>query len=231
VRILPTAVADQKNAKRITQESIGKKLQGQVTHRDNGDVVIQNIPMVDQGPKGYCLPATWERDLRYMGIPADMYMLAMLGSTGIGGATSTGKMVQGVGNMVRNYGLRIFRQTGNMQILNFADKIDHGIPVMWGMFVVDKLNAELTKRSKARTANTTPADWTAYKKTLMAARTASYGYKNIQDNGHMCMIIGYNLKTGEIAISDSWGAAFTERWITVEEAQAITQGELYEVTF
>ena len=32
------------------------------------NVVVTDIPMVDQGPKGYCVPATWERYLRYLGI-------------------------------------------------------------------------------------------------------------------------------------------------------------------
>jgi hypothetical protein len=35
--------------------------------------------MVDQGPKGYCVPATFERAMRTMGIDADMYLLAMVG--------------------------------------------------------------------------------------------------------------------------------------------------------
>ena len=55
-----------------------------VDNRANGDTVIRNIPMVDQGPKGYCVPATFERCMRYMEIPADMYLLAMAGSTGLG---------------------------------------------------------------------------------------------------------------------------------------------------
>ena len=33
-----------------------------------GDVYIKNIPMVNQGNKGYCVPATVERVLRYYGI-------------------------------------------------------------------------------------------------------------------------------------------------------------------
>jgi hypothetical protein len=39
------------------------------------------------------------------------------------------------------------------------------------------------------------------------------------------MIIGYNSKTDEIAISDSWGPQFAERWITTDEANAISQNE------
>ncbi|GDY18595.1 hypothetical protein LBMAG55_19180 [Verrucomicrobiota bacterium] len=52
--------------------------------------------MVNQGPKGYCVPATWERVLRYMGIPADMYVLAMVGQSGAGGGTSLSTLAAGV---------------------------------------------------------------------------------------------------------------------------------------
>jgi hypothetical protein len=47
----------------------------------------------------------------------------------------------------------------------------------------------------------------------------------------MCLIIGYNKATGEIAISDSWGPRFAERWITVEEATAVSQGFLQVISF
>ena len=67
-----------------------------VEKRANGDLVILNIPMVDQGPKGYCVPATFERCMRYMEIPADMYLLAMAGNTGMGGGTVISTLVNAV---------------------------------------------------------------------------------------------------------------------------------------
>ncbi len=42
----------------------------------------------------------------------------------------------------------------------------------------------------------------------------------------MRMIIGYNAQTNELAISDSWGKSFTERWITLREAQSTSQNVL-----
>ena len=47
----------------------------------------------------------------------------------------------------------------------------------------------------------------------------------------MCMIIGYNEMTGEIAVSDSWGPRFAERWMTEEEALAVSQGRLMAINF
>jgi hypothetical protein len=42
----------------------------------------------------------------------------------------------------------------------------------------------------------------------------------------MCIVIGYNEKTGELAVSDSWGPQFADRWVTEEEAVAVTEGSL-----
>lgn len=40
------------------------------------------------------------------------------------------------------------------------------------------------------------------------------------------LIVGYNETTGEIAISDSWGAYAEERWMLAEEAALISQDYL-----
>jgi hypothetical protein len=89
-------------AKKVADMHIRRVHRANVEKRGNGDVVIGNIPMVDQGPKGYCVPATFERCMRYMEVPADMYLLAMVGSTGLGGGTHTPTLVESV---KRRFGL------------------------------------------------------------------------------------------------------------------------------
>ena len=48
---------------------------------------------------------------------------------------------------------------------------------------------------------------------------------------HACLIIGYNEDTGEIAVSDSWGAEYEERWVSAEHAQQVSQGLIYLISF
>jgi len=50
-----------------------------------GDVFIDGIPMINQGRKGYCVPATISRLLQYYGIDADIHDLALLMETECGG--------------------------------------------------------------------------------------------------------------------------------------------------
>jgi len=49
-----------------------------VTRDSGGNVYIKDIPMVDQGAKGYCVVASAQRLFEYYGIPADMHQLAQI---------------------------------------------------------------------------------------------------------------------------------------------------------
>ncbi|MEO8204637.1 MAG: hypothetical protein ABI615_00550 [Chthoniobacterales bacterium] len=221
VRIIPTESLKDGVEVRISNADMRTKLAERIVHRENGDVILKDIPMVDQGPKGYCVPATWERALRYMEIPADMYVLAMAGKTDVGGGTSISGIVGGVNDLVTRNGRRLTQVGSRVQVRAVAKYIDEGLPIMWGLFVDDNLNHRITDRAKQR-ANTT--DWEAWKKSLEPFRRNARRVQINRGNGHMCMIIGYNEKTGEVAISDSWGKSFAERWVTPEEADAVGQG-------
>jgi len=223
VRVVRREVADNYGrASRV--EGLRELLQTRVEKRGNGDVVVQQIPMVNQGPKGYCVPATWERYLRYMEIPADMYMLAMAGNTNMGGGTSISAITGNVDTYVSRYGCKIMAVDSSLDTRNIARYVDKGLPLMWACFVSTDIEKNITKRTMER-RNVT--DWDAYIKELKPVKK-QYRDTSFRDinAGHMRMIIGYNSKTGEIAISDSWGDWAAERWITVEEAASTSQGYL-----
>lgn len=227
VRIVPQEVADGVRAARMPEAQLREDLVGRVERRPNGDVIVTQIPMVDQGPKGFCVPATWERALRYMGIPADMYILAMAGNTEIGGGTSISAIIAGAKELVTRAGRRLDEEKGAISVRSVAKYIDKGLPIMWAMFVDKATNHSVTERFRQR-AN---ADMKTWNDSLADIRKAARKIKIDSENAHVCMIIGYNADTNEIAISDSWGPAFTERWITIEEANAISQGAFMIVNF
>ena len=86
LRLMPTATADAGGrSSRVTDAELRNRMKDNVVRRENGDLLISNIPMMDQGPKGFCVPATYARALLYSGVPADLYLLALLGKTGVGG--------------------------------------------------------------------------------------------------------------------------------------------------
>lgn len=201
LRIMPIERADRSGqVEKLTENELKQRMAGCVQRRDNGDVVIRNIPMVDQGPKGYCSPATWERYLRYMEIPADMYLLALAARTGIGGGTYSHEMRAATQALVSSNGRELETVRGPLSPEGIADYIDQGLPIMWSFLCTPKFQDAVNRNTARRNGK----KYKPRKKKNPEER---------EPGGHICLIIGYNQQTDEIAISDSWGPRFAERWV------------------
>ena len=212
---------------RIKDEIVRSQAAANVERKENGDVVINDIPMVDQGPKGYCVPATAERAMRYLGVPADMYILAMAGETKIGGGTSVERLLEGVGKDIRRKGRSFDKWTGPLKQKDIAKYIDKGIPIIWAMCSVTEWNEIANERTRKRVNIT---DWSAWKNELTDAISDSSLIAD-RSRAHVVLIIGYNEQTGEIAFSDSWGERYTQRWMTLAEAERVSSQRFYVVSF
>ncbi|MDB6080560.1 MAG: hypothetical protein JWO82_4307, partial [Akkermansiaceae bacterium] len=46
---------------------------------------------------------------------------------------------------------------------------------------------------------------------------------------HICMIVGYNEATNELAVSDSWGASYERRWVPCTVANWASSGGLFMI--
>lgn len=208
----------------VSDSELKKLLKSRVIHRDNGDVIVTDIPMVDQGPKGYCVPATWERYLRFLGIPADMYVLARAGSSGYGGGTYFKPISAAVDDLARDFKRKLDDVRADLSPDKLARYIDDGLPIMWAVYADSHLYRNGIHERTAKRAHVT--DWNQWKAYLDEQRKAVKKMEGLRSGAHVCMIIGYNEQTQEIATSDSWGKLFSERWMTVEEAEAISQGRM-----
>ncbi len=215
LRIMPTERADRAGRSgKITENALKKRLASCVERRANGDVVVGNIPMVNQGPKGYCSPATWERYLRYMDIPADMYLLALAANTGIGGGTYFDQMLDATKSLISTNGRELDSIDGTLDPDSIAKYIDQGLPIMWRF---------RSTPSFQQTANDNTARRNGKK---VKKKNDSGQTEDSSSGGHICLIIGYNKKTGEIAISDSWGPRFAERWVPYTDMEKVSYGSM-----
>ncbi|MBU6181229.1 MAG: hypothetical protein KGR46_00255 [Verrucomicrobia bacterium] len=228
LRIMPLESADAGGKSRVPDSEIRKRVAARVERRPNGDVILKDMPMVNQGPKGYCVPATWERVMRYMGVPADMYVLAMAGDTGMGGGTSVDAIATGARESIVRSGRKIENVSARPEPREVSKYIDRGLPLMWAMFSTGEFNHAANSRIGPRKQMGDPAEW---RKSLADARKAAKKFRPERGSGHVCMIIGYNEQTGEVAVSDSWGPQFAERWVAAEEAAAVCQGRLQAIVF
>ena len=228
IEVVPAAFADMGGKVARTPEAvIRQRAKSNVEKRPIGDVVINDIPMVDQGPKGYCVPATAERAMRYVGIPADMYVLAMAGESGYGGGTSVEKLLEGVGNDIKRKGRVFERWSGIIKPKDLAKHIDKGVPVIWALYSTKEFNKTADARTAERKQVTELAAW----KSKVADEAAGHTLATESNTAHVVLIVGYNKETNEIAFSDSWGERFKERWITIKEAEQISQKAFWVVSF
>lgn len=210
---------------RVKDGDVKQRLLASMVKSPNGDVYLSEIPMVDQGPKGYCVPATFERVMRTMGLEADMYLLAMIGQSQAGGGTSVELLLQHVRAQVYRKGRRTKDETiKQLRIRELRRYLDQGIPIMWSMCSMDDYNQTADANTATRAQVT---DWKTYTTEITEAANKVAASPKSDDKRHCCMIIGYNEATQEIAVSDSWGPRFERRWVPVAVADWASTGSLF----
>ncbi len=202
-----------------------------VEKKENGDVMIDKIPMIDQGPKGYCVPATLARIGQHYGVDISMHEIAMIADSSSGGGTS---VQAAVGSLKENYArikLKIkdinvktpgvFKRSGNTLVPISATEAKE---------IHDKIKDDDASLAKFRNEIIANVD-----KGLIIAWTMVVGLlpengQAVRQNGggHMRMIIGYNKKTDEVIFSDSWGNGHEIKRITTKAAFVVTS-DIYEI--
>jgi hypothetical protein len=180
----------------------------------NGDVLIANIPMVDQGEKGYCVVASVQRVFEYYGIGADMHQIAQISNANPERGTSTLTMAKELDKIDYRFKTRldiigmgeplteVREEKGEYYIGKPVDErkflkainsyIDKGLPLLWSL--------QLGRFPEVP---------------QLSPQTAG---------GHMRMIIGYNEKNQEIIFSDSWGARHEAKRMKMSDAYSASHG-------
>ena len=246
--------------KKIPKEGVAglvssKKIKANVRKNSEGDVWIDNVPMVDQGQKGYCAAATSERILRYYGFAVDEHEIAQSAGTTARGGTSIAGMVETV------------RTVGQRCRLAFVSLVSSGTDMksverdleLYNRAAKSEGARELSieQFTRGRTINLGELYAAQDPKIVKKARMkdARYGkfLKDVKDQvnkgipviwgvtlgrypepglpqtagGHMRMIIGYNAKTKEILYTDSWGSGHELKRMPQDWAFAITNDAFF----
>ncbi|MBO5759963.1 MAG: hypothetical protein J6S53_00300 [Lentisphaeria bacterium] len=94
----------------ITSSKVKKAdLVKKVKKKDNR-TLIPDIPMVDQGPKGYCVPAVLERVMMYYGVIINQHVLAGLMKSSAAEGTSTANMYLALKRLSKKLNINVRRQ-------------------------------------------------------------------------------------------------------------------------
>lgn len=214
----------------------------------SGDVFIPDVPMVDQGEKGYCAVACAERVMRYYGIRVDENELAQAANSDSSGGTSIGEMIEALkrlGSRLRirvrmldqmdvrqvkaltvDYN-RIARHEGKAALPEQSRVID--ITATFQAMQPDILRQVRTRskgdavrfqsKVQSRIDEGIPLLWT-----VSLGILPEPGLRIQRIGGHMRLIIGYNNRTNEIIYTDSWGAGHEEKRMPLSDAWTITSG-------
>jgi hypothetical protein len=212
-----------------------------------GDVFIKDVPMVDQGQKGYCVVASTERVMRYYGASVDANELAQIANSDAGAGTSYHAMmgalkkiaprlkvrvrelekldVKGVLALIKDYN-RAAKKEGVSEIPEPGYVID--MDAIYGAMKANVLREARTKNKAdlARFQQTVrehadrgvPLLWTVHLGVIEDKTALQRG------GGHMRLIIGYNPKTDDILYTDSWGAGHELKRMSAVNAWTITTG-------
>jgi hypothetical protein len=214
---------------------------------NSGDVMISDVPMVDQGQKGYCAVACTERVMRYYGVPVDENELAQVANTGTEGGTSAEAMFEALKKLGARLHVRIhpIEQMEVKQLMSLISEYNrtarhegaaplpdqgHMIDV-GGMFQAMKPDVLMEARTKNK------AELTRFEHAVQgqidqgiplvwSVVLGLFPEKGVPQSGggHMRLIIGYNNKTQEILFSDSWGAGHELKRMPLAQAVTITTG-------
>ena len=225
------------------------ELKNRIKTNEDG-VRYLEVPMVDQGPRGYCVVACAERILKYYNANVDQHILAEAAGTSTSGGTRITDIessMKSVGAKCNFYVKEISEYSpliGNFNILKFikkynryakrADKKEINVKRVRGyrqlfrmmdedILVQTKINYDKSgfKKFKQRVKENIDSGIPV----LWCVMLGMVKEAKIPQNmgGHMRLITGYNPKTEEMIYSDSWGKGHDFKRISWDKAWAMTQ--------
>lgn len=227
----------------------GKFTGGPHVRRDpaSGDIWLHDVPMVDQGEKGYCVVASTERVLRYYGNSVDANELAQIANSDSKKGTDFEAMFNALRKVSGRLGIRV-KVLEEQSVRNMLELIkDYNrvakreqarqLPQQGHLIDVGAVYANLDFNVLKTVRTRNPAETGRFQRTVQSQIEQGYpllwcvqlglnpeprGGQN--GGGHMRLIIGCNLGTREILYSDSWGAGHENKRMGLDDAWAITTG-------
>lgn len=211
----------------------------------SGDVWVSDVPMVDQGQKGYCVVASTERVMRYYGNRVDANELAQIANSDAEGGTSLQAMRDSLKKVSARLRVRV-REIEQLEVkdilellkdYNRAAKRMNAEPIPDPGPIIDvgalfrEMKAPVLKEAKTRNKAAlgrfqrdvqahidqgVPLLWSVQLGLVPEPGLPQSG------GGHMRLIIGYNAKAQEILYSDSWGAGHELKRMKADDAWTIT---------
>lgn len=219
----------------------------QHVRKEGKRVVIQDIPMVDQGEKGYCVVATTARIFAYYGMDyVDQHELASLANSSASGGTSTAEMTENLKKIGARFQIRVKvldslteprdfrnlmkaynRAASKLKKDEMEDEYDWS--GFWG-----HADGDVLKLARAGSPSQVDKWLKAIRPYITAGIPVLWSVElgivpeplrlSQTRGGHLRLIIGFDEERKTLIFSDSWGAEHTEKEMPLADAIAITTG-------
>ncbi len=213
---------------------------------EDGTVWIFNMPMVDQGAKGYCAVATAERVMRYYGSEVSEHLLAGLANSSAKGGTNPYAMLEALKQsgpklglsvrQIEDFDMRIMNRM--LEAYNRQAKKEKKEQAPMGVQNIGMLYSMLDPKilMDVRCKGSLAPEFQKFQREIAQKIDAGvpllWGvqlglYPEVPalpqaKGGHMRLIIGYNAKKKEIVYTDSWGDGHERKTMSMEQAWAMT---------
>jgi hypothetical protein len=211
-----------------------------------GDVWIANIPMVDQGPKGYCAAATSERILRFFGQEVDQHQVAQIANTTSKGGTSSNELKTALQAVGRQYGFT-FNTIQDWDFEDFREEMEDYNDLAWkrgtrnvslphgGTWYIADLYQSVDPDTWKELKTKQRSDFRKFEERIRkyvnggcplawSVTLGMFPEEGVNGSGgHLRLIIGYNTRTKEILYSDTWGFGHEKKRMPLDQAFAITK--------
>ena len=226
-----------------TRDTVKKsELRSSITTEDDGTVWLKDIPMVDQGQKGYCMPATLARIFAFYGMDkVDQHALAAVCDSGAGGGTTSQGMETAMRDVCKKFRTKFIimedYSTTLKSVIEPYNKLAkrEDKPILTPMSdVFGTADAALLRKSRAGKPNQISKWMKDIKKHIDSGSPVIWlvmvGIYQEEvplpqsRGGHARLIIGYNLKKKTIIYTDSWGAGHARKTMPAANAIGMTMG-------
>ncbi len=213
-------------------------LKANVAKESDGSVWIKNIPMVDQGEKGYCVPATAARVFAYYGMDGvDQHaMAALCQSQSGGGGTTMPQMRAALQDLGKAFHFRVkTMEDGSsaemVSLYNKEAKKQKARAITARDIYMGNIDADILRSARTRNSSKLKKWMSEVKKSidegvpvLWSVVLGIFDEQGVPQSsgGHMRLIIGYNPDEETIIYSDSWGAGHARKEMPVEDAYSMT---------
>ncbi|NNE90553.1 MAG: hypothetical protein HKN23_02805 [Verrucomicrobiales bacterium] len=203
----------------LKPESIAAHFASKIERRGNGDVVLNDVPLLPQGDRAYCGVSALSMAMQYLGMLAETEDYAA--AAGIRYGSTKGSFIREVYDAAGQESGFQMERSRQLDAKRLQESLNAGIPVVvWRRWNQqrDFLHSVFARkyRKNGEEEVLPPAD------VEDRANWPGEGAFN-----HASVITGYNEKRGEVIFTESWSEAVRNRRMRIEEMVGTTYYAFY----